>query len=180
MVSVLLVGATALLYSCASMPDRAVPVTNFDVHRYLGTWYEIARFDFKFERDLDNTTANYTLDSDGDVIVLNSGYNYVDKEWERAEGIAKFRSEPSVGALKVSFFRPFYSGYNVVAIDKEYRYALIAGASLDYLWILSRTTEVPPEIKDTYLKLATDIGYDTTRLLWVKHDRTDNPYRREQ
>lgn len=172
----ILAGGLLLLNACTSIPENAKPVENFDLNRYLGTWYEIARFDFRFEKDLDNTSAHYSLDKNGDVIVLNSGYNYKKKEWKKADGLAKFRGEKNIAALKVSFFGPFYSGYNVVALDENYQYALIAGKDLDYLWILSRTKSIPDKVKANYLKTAKDIGYDVSRLIWVKHDKNDNPY----
>lgn len=177
---IVVIGIIILFNSCASIPQKAKPVENFEVNRYLGTWYEVARFDFRFEKDLDNTSANYTLDKKGNVIVLNSGYNFVKKKWSKADGLAKFRGDKNIAALKVSFFGPFYSGYNVIALDENYQYALIAGKSLDYLWILSRTIELPDEIKTEYLKIAEDIGYDTSRLIWVKHDKDDNPFLNEK
>lgn len=177
---IVVIGIIILFNSCASIPQKAKPVENFEVNRYLGTWYEVARFDFRFEKDLDNTSANYTLDKKGNVIVLNSGYNFVKKKWSKADGLAKFRGVKNIAALKVSFFGPFYSGYNVIALDEHYQYALIAGKSLDYLWILSRTKELPDEIKTEYLKIAEDIGYDTSRLIWVKHDKDDNPFLNEK
>jgi apolipoprotein D and lipocalin family protein len=82
--------------------------------------------------------------------------------------------------LKVSFFGPFYSGYNVVALDENYQYALVAGKNLDYLWILSRTKDIPETIKTDYLKIAEEIGYDTSKLIWVTHDRDDNPFLNEK
>ena len=112
-------------------------------------------------------------------MVLNSGYNFVKKKWSKADGLAKFRGHKNVAALKVSFFGPFYFGYNVVALDENYQYALIAGKDLDYLWILSRTTTIPEDIKAKYLKIAEEIGYDTSKLIWVKHDKTDSPYLNE-
>ncbi len=169
-----------LLNSCTSIPKNAKAVGNFDVSRYLGTWYEIARFDFRFEKNLDNTSAHYSLNKKGNVIVLNSGYNYKEEEWRKAVGIAKFRGEKNIAALKVSFFGPFYAGYNVVALDANYQYALIAGRNLDYLWILSRTKEIPDKVKDNYLKIAQEIGYDTSKLIWVKQDKNDNPFLNEK
>lgn len=174
------IGLVALLNSCASIPKKAKAVNKFDVNRYLGIWYEIARFDFRFEKDLDNVSAQYSLNKKGNVIVLNSGYDYRKEEWKKAEGLAKFRGDKDVAALKVSFFGPFYAGYNVVALDENYQYALIAGKSLDYLWILSRTKSIPGEIKSNYLRIAKDIGYDTSKLIWVKHDRNDNPFLNEK
>lgn len=161
----------SFLVSCntSMIPEKAKPVANFDVNRYLGTWYEIARFDFYFEKDLDNTTAQYSLGNDGNVIVLNRGFNVKKLKWEQAEGIAKFRGDKNVGALKVSFFGPFYSGYNVIALDDDYKYALIAGRNLDYLWILSREKTIPESIKQQYLDQAKEIGYEVSRFIWVKH-----------
>lgn len=165
-----------LFNSCASIPKKAKPIENFDINRYLGVWYEIARFDFRFERNLNNTSAQYSLNKNGNVIVLNSGYNFIKEEWKKAEGLAKFRDQKDIAALKVSFFGPFYSGYNVVALDENYQYALVAGKNLDYLWILSREKNIPDNVKADYLQIATEIGYDTSRLIWVAHDKNDNPY----
>jgi apolipoprotein D and lipocalin family protein len=167
---ILSIAAIIILNSCASIPKKAKPLANFEVNRYLGTWYEIARFDFRFEKDLDNTAAQYSLADNGNVKVINSGYNYKTKQWKTAKGIAKFRGDKNIAALKVSFFGPFYAGYNVLAIDNNYQYALVAGKSLDYLWILSREKSIPDQVKTNYLQIAKDIGYDTSRLIWVKHD----------
>ncbi|MDT3388723.1 MAG: lipocalin family protein, partial [Bacteroidota bacterium] len=126
--------------SCASIPEGAVAVKPFDKGKYLGKWYEIARLDFKYERNMNNTTAEYSLNDNGTIKVDNRGYNYKKGKWQQAIGKAKFVGDENLAMLKVSFFGPFYSGYNVIAIDKNYKYALIAGASLKYLWILSRET----------------------------------------
>lgn len=160
----------------SEIPEKAKVVENFDVNRYLGTWYEIARFDFYFEKDLDNTSAQYSLDEQENIKVLNSGFNVKKKEWKQAQGTAKFRGETNTGALKVSFFGPFYSGYNVIALDSAYQYALIAGKDLDYLWILSREKSIPEDIKEQYLTLAKEIGYDVSRFIWVKHDKESSPF----
>lgn len=176
---ILLLGGVLVLSACTSIPKNASPVEGFEVARYMGTWYEIARFDFRFERNMNNTSAQYTLDEKGRVRVLNSGYNYVEKEWKKAEGKAKFRGDPSVAALKVSFFGPFYTGYNVVALDDNYQYALVAGKDLGYLWILSREKTMPNSVKEAYVQIAQEIGYDTSKLIWVEHDKTDNPYLNE-
>lgn len=174
------IGLVAILNSCASIPRNAMAVKNFDIDRYLGTWHEIARFDFRFERDLDNVSAQYSLNENGNVIVLNSGYNHKKQEWKKAKGLAKFRGDIDTAKLKVSFFGPLYSGYNVVALDENYQYALIAGKNLKYLWILSRTKNIPKEVETNYLKIAERIGYDTSKLIWVKHDRNDNPFLNEK
>jgi apolipoprotein D and lipocalin family protein len=165
-------GLLTVLFACSpSIPDGAVAVSPFDSERYLGKWYEIARIDFKYEKDLNNTTAEYSMNENGTIKVDNKGFNTKKQEWEQAIGKAKFVGSDSVAMLKVSFFGPFYSGYNVIAIDEDYRYALVAGESLKYLWILSRETTIPDDVKENYLKLAAGVGYDTDELLWVKHDK---------
>ena len=128
--------------SCVGIPDGVTAVQNFNKDKYLGKWYEIARFDFRFERNLDNTTAQYSINPDGSIKVLNQGYNYVKKEWDSAEGKAKFIGSESEARLKVSFFGPFYGGYNVVDIDENYKNALIYGNSTEYMWILSRNKTI--------------------------------------
>lgn len=170
LIAVAIIAAVALS-SCASIPKKATPAQDFNLQKYLGTWYEIARFDYKFEENLNNVTATYSLNPDGTVQVVNKGYNFKTNEWESATGKAKFRESKNTAALKVSFFGPFYSGYNVIALSGDYKYALVAGKNLDYLWILSRTTDIPERVKKEFLQKAEQIGYDTSRLVWVKHDK---------
>ena len=164
-----------LLNSCASIPKNATPVSGFEPDRYLGAWYEIARFDYRFEKNLNNVAAHYSRDADGNIRVQNSGYNFKKSKWTKTEGIAKFRHGSDTAALKVSFFGPFYSGYNVIDLDPKYQYALVAGKNLDYLWILSRQKQIPEGIKKQFLAKAQSVGYDTSQLIWVKHDKV-NPY----
>ena len=159
------------LFSCATIPKGAEAVKNFDQEKYLGKWYEIARMDFKFERNLNNTTAEYSLNENGTIRVDNNGYNTVKKEWSQAIGKAKFVGSSDVAMLKVSFFGPFYAGYNVLTIDSEYKYALVAGKDLSYLWILSRETSIPEDVKSNYLTIAKELGYNTSELLWVEHNK---------
>jgi apolipoprotein D and lipocalin family protein len=155
--------------ACANIPDGAVAVKPFDSERYLGKWYEIARFDFRFERGLNNTTATYSMNKNGSIRVENNGYDYTKKIWKKAVGKAKFIGSSNEARLKVSFFGPFYGGYNVIALDSAYKYALVAGDNLGYLWILSRETSIPENIKQSYLNLAQKIGFDTDKLIWVEH-----------
>ena len=158
-------------YSCQTIPKDVVAVKPFYQEKYLGKWYEIARLDFKFEKNLNNTTAEYSLREDGKIKVVNKGYNTKKEKWVASTGKAKFVGDSKVAMLKVSFFGSFYAGYNVIAIDDDYKYALVAGKNLDYLWILSRETTIPDNIKNDYLKIAHDIGYRTEELIWVKHDK---------
>ncbi len=139
----------------------------------MGKWYEIARLDHKFERGLTNVTAEYSLKDDGGISVVNRGYDLEKGEWKEADGKAEFVDGSDQARLKVSFFGPFYSGYNVIALDDEYRYSMVTGDDRDYLWLLSREKEIPEEVKQRYLKQARDQGYDVDALIWVEHDRTD-------
>lgn len=170
---VLLAGVVLALNSCAckTIPEKATAIKDFDKAKYLGKWYEIARLDFKFEKGLNNTTAEYSLNENGTIKVDNKGYDFEKAKWKQSIGKAKFVDKENVAMLKVSFFGPFYSGYNVIAIDDDYKYALVAGESLKYLWILSRETTIPENIKTDYLKIATEIGYSTSDLIWVEHNK---------
>ena len=161
----------SILSSCRSIPKGAGAVKPFDAKKYIGQWYEIARLDFRFERNLNNTTANYSFNDNGTIKVVNRGYNYKTNEWKEAVGKAKFVSSTDVAMLKVSFFGPFYSGYNVIAIDPDYKYAFIAGKNLKYLWLLSREKTMPENVKQDYLKKAQDLGYNISALVWVEHDK---------
>ena len=163
-------GVGAIVISSANIPEKATVVKPFDQQKYLGTWHEIARLDYKWEKNLDNVTAT-SLKENGDIRVDNKGYNTKKNKWQQSIGKAKPVSDPNEGKLKVSFFGPFYSGYNVIAIDKDYKYALVAGDNTKYLWILSREKTIPENVKKEYLKKAEDIGYNTGNLVWVKHDK---------
>jgi len=146
-------------------------VKPFDQKKYLGKWYEIARLDYYWEKDLDNVTATYSLNVDSTIKVDNKGFDLQQGEWEESVGKAKAVGDPNEGRLKVSFFGPFYSDYNVVELDKDYKYALVAGESTKYLWILSREKTIPDATKNKYLKKAQELGYNINDLVWVKHDK---------
>ena len=103
-----------MLFSCSTIPEGVTAVQQFDKNKYLGKWYEIARLDFRFERNLNNTSAEYSINDDGSIKVFNKGYNTKTNKWKSATGKAKFVKDEKVGMLKVSFFGPFYSGYNVI------------------------------------------------------------------
>jgi len=169
--SIMAILPVLMLYCCSTIPKGAVAVKPFNKEKYLGKWYEIARFDFRFERNLNNTTANYSINENGTIKVDNRGFNYVTSEWSQAIGKAKFAGPADEAKLKVSFFGPFYGGYNVIALDDQYKYALIAGSSLKYLWILSRETSIPDDIRQKYLGIAKNLGYDNSKLIWVEQNR---------
>ncbi|HSM46426.1 MAG TPA: lipocalin family protein, partial [Draconibacterium sp.] len=141
-------------------------VKELDLQRYLGTWYEIARFDHRFERGLVGVTATYSMREDGKIRVLNQGYkNSLDGKLSVAEGKAKLTNEP--GKLKVSFFWIFYADYLVMELDENYQWALIGSTSDKYLWILSRTPKLDESTKNLILEKARNRGYDISKLIWV-------------
>ena len=145
-------------------------VEEFDLSRYLGKWYEIARFDHSFERGMQNVTAEYSLRDDGKVSVFNSGWK--GEKFKLAEGKAKYpdpKNDP--GHLRVSFFLFFYSDYNVMLLDNDYSVALVGSRSPNYLWILSRTPEVDQEVLDVLLEEAQNRGYDVSKLIWVDQSK---------
>ena len=145
------------------------PVASLELTIFLGQWSEIARFDHSFDRDMDNVMAEYSLNDDGTVKVLNSGWK--DGVFKTAEGKAKCPDPKNAPAhLKVSFFLFFYSDYNVMYLDENYEYALIGSESDKYLWILSRKPELTDDAKASILAEASRRGYDTDGLIWVKHD----------
>ncbi|MFI8414902.1 outer membrane lipoprotein Blc [Serratia sp. NPDC078593] len=160
-----------LSVACSVSPPKDVKVVdNFDTKRYLGTWYEIARLDHRFERGLEQVTANYSPREDGGLKVLNKGFNPKKQQWQESEGKAYFIGSPQVASLKVSFFGPFYGGYNVIELDADYRYALVCGPNRDYLWILSRTPTLDADVRDTLLKTAQGYGFAIDKLIWVNQN----------
>ena len=176
----LLIVSLFLLTSCGGeMPQAAKDsvVQSVDANQYLGTWYEIARLDHTFERGLEQVTANYSLEKDGSIKVINKGYNTEKKVWKEAIGKAKFVDVANsdgtrTGRLKVSFFGPFYGAYNIIALEKykdkpSYSYALISGGQ-DYLWILSRTPQLAEPVKQELVEKAKTLGYATDKLIFVK------------
>ncbi|MFZ2168279.1 MAG: lipocalin family protein, partial [Methylococcaceae bacterium] len=136
-----------------------------------GTWYEIARLDHRFERGLNNISATYSLRNDGGINVLNKGWNQEKGVWKQAEGKAYFIDKPDKGRLKVSFFGPFYGGYNIIALDKEnYAYSMITGPDKSYFWILSRSKQLPKVTLETLIETAKQQGFATDKLIFVSHD----------
>lgn len=172
MKSVLAATVLILLTGCLGIPENVSPVSNFDLDRYLGKWYEIARLDHSFERGLEDITAEYSMRDDGGVTVVNRGYSIEDKKWEMAEGRAYFVRNSSSGHLKVSFFGPFYGSYIVFEVDEaNYEYAFVSGPNESYLWLLSRTPELPQNIIEKFKQTSKELGFDTSKLIFVSHSR---------
>ena len=156
------------------VPEGAQVVTGFELDRYLGTWYEIARLDHRFERGLSNVTANYSMRDDGGVQVVNRGYEDAKGEWNEASGKAFFVGAEDVGQLKVSFFGPFYGAYNILALDKDhYQFALVSGPDRGYLWILARSPDLDRSILSDLLDKARSLDFPTDELIYVDHSRSE-------
>ena len=174
---ILLIPFVLLVTSCKTeamtQPDQTINSEfNFELEKYLGTWYEIARFDHSFERGLEGTTANYSLRSDGKIRVLNQGYKGSLKgKLKTAEGKAKLASPETPRNLKVSFFWNFYAPYNILELDSNYQYVLIGSNSDKYLWILSRTPQLDKAILDQLLEKAKARGYDISKLIMVQQPK---------
>ncbi len=152
-----------------TIPKGIIPLKPFDVKKYVGKWYEVARMNYRFENNLKNVTADYSLNEDWSVKVVNRGYNTKKNKYEEVSGKAIFAKSNDEGALKVSFFGPFYTGYNVIALDKDYKYALVVGRNRDYLWLLSRSRIMPDNIKQKYLQVAKGLKFDISKLTWTEH-----------
>ena len=160
-----LMALAAMFFSaCDATEIDNSTVKAVDLNRYLGSWYEIAKYNHVFERGLDYAMANYTLREDGKIDVLNTGIK--DGRAKDAKGIAKTTNIP--GLLKVSFFGPFYSDYRIMMLDADYQYVLVGGSNDKYLWILSRTPQLDDATKTLILAEANRRGYDTSKLIWVK------------
>lgn len=161
--------AVLVLSACSTprTPEGVQPVTGFDVDRYTGHWHEVARIENSFERGLSEATATYTRNADNTLKVVNRGYDPVRKQWKEAEGRAEFVDSPDRAALRVSFFGPFYGGYNVVALDENYQWAMVVGSSTDYVWVLSRTPSLPWHVREHLLERAKAMGVDTGKLVWA-------------
>jgi apolipoprotein D and lipocalin family protein len=161
--------ACCLLSGCLAVPDGIEPVDNFELNRYLGKWYEIARLDHSFERGLEAVSAEYSLRDDGGIRVINSGRNTDTQANQEAEGRAYFVEQPDLGYLKVSFFGPFFGSYVIFELGENYQYAFIAGNTTNYLWLLARTPEVPQELVNQFISRATQLGFETSQLIFVDH-----------
>ena len=165
----------AVMAGCAntSPPPGVKAVSPFDLQRYQGRWYELARLDHSFERGMTDVSATYTPQADGSVRVVNRGFAAASGQWREAVGKALFTGAPTTGSLKVSFFGPFYGGYHVAALDPDYRWALVLGPDTSYCWILARDKQLDAAQRDAIVARAQALGVDTHALIWVTHKRQD-------
>jgi lipocalin len=157
-----------IAFSCTKTKSQMIDQTTvkeLDLNRYLGTWYEIARFPHSFEKGLVGVTANYSLRADGKIRVINKGYeNSLNGKLSVAEGKAKIPDKADPGKLKVSFFWIFYADYYVLELDAEYKYVMIGSSSPKYFWILSRTPQMDESTYNMLLDKARTRGYNLDKL----------------
>ncbi|WP_299360582.1 lipocalin family protein [uncultured Paracoccus sp.] len=149
-------------------PAGISPVTGFDITRYLGRWYEIARLDHRFERDMTHVTARYDLNPDGSVQVVNRGRR--NGRWKEARATARSLGDPATASLAVSFFPGFPGGYHVFELDADYRWAMISGPNRGYLWILSRDPTMNEATYQRLVGIARDKGFDVDGLIRVQQE----------
>ena len=169
---ILLIAMCFSVLACSDEQEEIAVIDNIDANQYLGTWYEIARLDHSFERELQKVTANYIQNEDGTIKVINRGYNAKKNEWKEAEGKAYFVDPPNkdgtrTGKLKVSFFGPFYAPYHIIDLDKPYYNYVMVTSGKDYLWILSRTPQLAYPVKQHLVARAKELGFETDKLIYV-------------
>jgi len=158
------------LNACSNEQLNNSTVSELDLNRYVGKWYEIARFDHIFERGLVGCTANYTLQDNGYIKVVNAGYKKtLDGKYDESVGKARRPNEDEPGKLEVAFFANFYADYYVLELASDYRYVLVGSKTDKYLWILSRTPQMEQVDIDFLLKRAKERGYNVDKLIWVEH-----------
>ena len=161
-------GILIFLSGCATKPLNINPIQNFDVNKYMGRWYEIARIDSFLKDGMDYVYSDYHLDKDGTISVLSSGLKAGDSTREYVEGEADLAKGRKTGFLEISFIRPFYSDYIVFKVDGDYQYSYVGGSDKNHIWLFSKTPTVPEDIREDFLARANSLGYDVTKLVWVQ------------
>lgn len=163
-----LISILFLVTACTGIPEGITPVQNFEVNRYLGKWYEIARLDHSFERGLQQVSAEYSTREDGGIKVINRGFDTKSNIWSEAEGKAYFVQDSGTGHLKVSFFGPFYGSYIIFDLDDDYQHSLVTSSNRSYLWLLSRSPTINEELKADLIKRVDELGFDPQDLIFVE------------
>jgi apolipoprotein D and lipocalin family protein len=156
------------LFACTGVPEGVKPVKNFNLDKYQGIWYEIARLDHSFERGLEQVTAEYKLMPNGYVKVTNRGFSTKENAWNVATGKAKFVDRKDIGFLKVSFFGPFYASYVIFELDAQYQYSFVTGPDTSYLWLLSRTPNPDKAVIDKFMTMSKGLGFNTSDIIFPK------------
>lgn len=154
---------------CVKVPDWVMPVKDFQAQRFMGTWYEVARLDHKFEHGMNSVTSKFSMSPDGKISMRNEGYMVRMGEWRNAEASAAFIEGDNVGLLKVAYIKPFYDPYVIFKVDPEYEWAFVCGKDRRFLWLLSRYEWVDDEVMVDFKREAKKLGFDLSELIEVKH-----------
>lgn len=165
-ISIFILLITLLIGGCTGIPKDIEPVSDFELKPYLGKWYEIARLDHSFERDLTQVTAQYSLREDGGIKVINRGWSEKKQQWQSAQGKAYRVSKDDLAHLKVSFFGPFYGSYIVFELGENYEYAFVSGNTKKYLWLLAREPQVSAALIERFKQQAVQKGFDLDNLVF--------------
>ena len=167
---ILILIAINLVHAAVPKSSHIPSVNGFILDKYLGTWYELARLPHRFEKNLQNVTANYSLRQDGKIQVLNKGFNTKKKKWTEAKGKAWIPDNSRPADLKVSFFWPFSAAYRIIYLEADYSLAIVTSTRLNYFWILSRTPQISEEYYNILIEKARNWGFNTENIIKVKHD----------
>ena len=155
-----------LFTACSSKNPPLQTVQKVELDKYLGTWYEIARYEHFFEKDCKNVSANYSMIDEQTIKVVNRCTNMLTNEKKEAIGRA-YATDDTNSKLKVSFFRPFYGDYWVMILDENYDYVVVGTPSREYLWILARKPILDEKIKNEILQKLPTLGFDASKLIWT-------------
>ncbi|QBG48172.1 lipocalin [Verrucomicrobia bacterium S94] len=161
---------TLLIAGCNST-ENLDAVSNFEPDRYLGVWYEIARFPHRFEDGMSNVTATYSFNENGSINVVNRGYLDEEQQWKQAEAHAELKGAPTTGWLKVSFFKPFYGSYKIIDLNDDYSRAIVTTGSFNYLWLLARKPQLETETYHAMVQRASELGFEIEKLIPVDQSR---------
>ena len=161
--------ALFFVISCVEVPEGVTPVKKFKVKKFMGTWYEVARLDHRFERGMNSVIANYSIDREGVITIKNSGYMVRQRQWRYSEAKATLVDKTNTGFLKVSYIWPFYDPYVIFKVEPDYDYAFVCGRDRSFLWLLSRTEYVDQEVIDEFEEEAKKLGFDISELIYVSH-----------
>ncbi|MET3979741.1 apolipoprotein D and lipocalin family protein [Mucilaginibacter sp. UYP25] len=161
-------GIAFALWPKKKVPESAI-VDPFDKERYLGKWNEVARMPSLIEKDLRDLTEEYSQNGDGTIKVVTRAFNSVKNKPVEATGTIKFRGAETRGQLEVAYFLPIYLDYNILDIDEGYQYALVSGSGMGYLWLLSRESSMPEEMKQRFLQKAIVLGFEISKLEWMDY-----------
>lgn len=153
----------------AAKTEHIAAVKDFELERYLGTWYEIARLPHRFEKNLQQVTATYTLLDNGKIEVLNKGFNTKKQKWSESKGKAWMPDGSKPSELKVSFFWPFSAAYRIIYLEKDYSLAIVTSTTFNYFWMLSRTPTIDEIYYNELIEKTKAWGFDTEKIIKVIH-----------